>query len=174
LQVIASALAGAAVRPLGIGFPRGLGVHQIALIFEYGDIKINRSMDASSSDRVFEAAADLFSLLSAPTRLRIVCELSDGERNVSDLCERVGSSQPNLSQHLGMLYRGGVLGRRRVGAQVFYRIANGRVRHKAEKVKPARAPHGPDRLGAGSKRRSRIELAKQAIGPADQGSGELS
>jgi DNA-binding transcriptional ArsR family regulator len=108
-------------------------------------------MDASSSDRVFEAAADLFSLLSAPTRLRIVCELSDGERNVSDLCERVGSSQPNLSQHLGMLYRGGVLGRRRVGAQVFYRIANGRVRllydavcqeqnkHKAEKVKPARA-----------------------------------
>jgi DNA-binding transcriptional ArsR family regulator len=153
LRVIASARAGAAVRPLGIGFPRALGLHHIALIFDYGDIKINRSVDASSSDRIFEAAADLFSLLSAPTRLRIVCELSDGERNVSDLCERVGSSQPNLSQHLGMLYRGGVLGRRRVGAQVFYRIANGRVRllydavcqeqnkHKAEKVTRARARH---------------------------------
>jgi ArsR family transcriptional regulator len=82
-----------------------------------------------ASDRVFEAAADLFSLLSTPTRLRIVCELCRGECNVNELIDRVGVgvSQPNISQHLGMLYRGGVLGRRRAGAQVFYRIASQRV-----------------------------------------------
>jgi DNA-binding transcriptional ArsR family regulator len=84
-------------------------------------------MSGSTSDRVFEAAADLFSLLSTPTRLRIVCELCEGERNVSDLIERVGVSQSNISQHLGMLYRGGVLGRRRSGSQVFYRIVSQRV-----------------------------------------------
>lgn len=84
-------------------------------------------MGGLASDRVFEAAADLFSMLSTPTRLRIVCELCRGERNVSELLERVGVSQPNISQHLGMLYRGGVLGRRRAGTQIFYRIASDRV-----------------------------------------------
>lgn len=84
-------------------------------------------MSGSTSDRVFEVAADLFSLLSTPTRLRIVCELCAGEHNVSELLERVGASQPNISQHLGMLYRGGILGRRRAGTQVFYRIVSERV-----------------------------------------------
>jgi len=82
---------------------------------------------SSASDRVFEAAADLFSLLSTPTRLRIVCELCNGERNVGELLERLGVGQPNMSQHLGMLYRGGVVGRRRSGSQVFYRIVSERV-----------------------------------------------
>lgn len=84
-------------------------------------------MSDDASDRVYEMAADLFSLLSTPTRLRIVCELCGGERNVGDLLERVGVSQPNMSQHLGMLYRGGVLGRRRAGSQVYYRIVSERV-----------------------------------------------
>lgn len=86
-----------------------------------------------STDRVFEEAADLFGLLSTPIRLRIVCELCAGERNVGDLLEvvsqgrDVGVSQPNISQHLGVLYRGGVVGRRRVGAQVFYHVVSERV-----------------------------------------------
>ena len=83
--------------------------------------------DSAASDRVFEAAADLFSLLSTPTRLRIVCELCRGERNVGELLVCVGVSQPNFSQHLGMLYRGGVVGRRRAGSLMFYRIVSERV-----------------------------------------------
>lgn len=84
-------------------------------------------MGGAATDRVFEAAADLFSLLSTATRLRIVCELCRGECNVSGLLERVGVSQSNISQHLGMLYRGGVLGRRRAGNHVFYRVVSDRV-----------------------------------------------
>jgi ArsR family transcriptional regulator len=78
----------------------------------------------SSSDRVFELAAELFSVLSTPTRLRILYELCEGEKNVSQLLQKVDVSQPNISQHLGALYRGGVVGRRRAGAQIFYRITN--------------------------------------------------
>lgn len=85
-------------------------------------------MNRLGPDRVFEEAADLFALLSAPTRLKVVCELSRGELNVGELLERVEVSQPNISQHLGMLYRAGVVGRRRAGAQVFYRIVSDRVR----------------------------------------------
>ena len=84
-------------------------------------------MNNSASDRVFEIAAELFALLSTPTRLRIVCHLRDGEKNVGELLERVAVSQPNISQHLGTLYRGGILGRRRSGSQVYYRIVSEQV-----------------------------------------------
>jgi ArsR family transcriptional regulator len=90
--------------------------------------------ESSVTDRVFELAADLFALLATPTRLRIACELYGGEKSVGDLLERVGVSQPNMSQHLGMLYRGGVLGRRRVGSQVFYRIVSDQVAFLCEAV----------------------------------------
>lgn len=84
-------------------------------------------MDPSDRDKVFERAAELFALLSTPVRLRIVRELLDGERNVSQLIESVGASQPNLSQHLATLYRCGLLSRRREGVHVLYRIAADRL-----------------------------------------------
>lgn len=73
---------------------------------------------------VFERAAELFAMLAAPVRLQILSELCDGERNVSHLLERIACTQPNLSQHLSLLYRMGVLTRRRDGAQVHYRLAD--------------------------------------------------
>ncbi len=72
-------------------------------------------------------AAQLFALLSTPTRLRIVCQLCDGEMNVGALMRCVGVSQSSMSQQLGVLYRGGVVGRRRDGAHVYYRIVSPRV-----------------------------------------------
>jgi ArsR family transcriptional regulator len=89
-------------------------------------------------DRVFEAAAELFGLLSTPTRLRIVCLLCDGELNVGELLGRVDVSQPNMSQHLGTLYRAGIVSRRRAGAQVYYRIASERALLLCEAVCDAR------------------------------------
>ena len=77
--------------------------------------------------KVFESAADLFGLLSAPLRLKIMCALCDGEKNVSELLARIQASQPNMSQHLATLYRAGVLARRRDGAQVYYRVQSGRA-----------------------------------------------
>lgn len=74
--------------------------------------------------QVFEKAAELFAVLSTPIRLRIISELCQGEKNVGQLLERIGVAQPNMSQHLNLLYRAGLLGKRRQGAQVFYRIAD--------------------------------------------------
>jgi ArsR family transcriptional regulator len=75
-----------------------------------------------SSLQVFERAAELFGLLSTPVRLRIVSALCKGEKNVSELRSLIDAAQPNISQHLTMLYRSGVVAKRRSGAQVFYRI----------------------------------------------------
>ena len=85
-------------------------------------------MNERLADRVYEIAAELFAMLSAPTRLRIVCALMAGERNVGQLVEQLDVSQPNISQHLNMLYRAGVLARRRTGSQIYYRVEHAQVR----------------------------------------------
>jgi ArsR family transcriptional regulator len=76
------------------------------------------------SQMVFERAAELFAVLSTPIRLRILSELCQGEKNVGQLLERIGVAQPNMSQHLNIMYRAGIVGKRRQGAQMFYKIAN--------------------------------------------------
>jgi ArsR family transcriptional regulator len=78
-------------------------------------------------DLVFESAAELFGLLSTPVRLKIISAVCNGERNVSELLEQIDTTQPNMSQHLATLYRAGVLGKRREGTQIFYRLQSERV-----------------------------------------------
>lgn len=80
------------------------------------------SADEAESARVFELAAELFGVLATPMRLRILSALCDGERSVTQLLERIDTTQPNLSQHLTVLYRSGVLAKRKEGTQVFYRV----------------------------------------------------
>lgn len=81
----------------------------------------------AESERVFAAAAELFRLLSTPMRLRIIGALCAHEKNVSQLLAEIDATQPNMSQHLGALYRAGVLARRRDATQVYYRIASERA-----------------------------------------------
>ena len=75
-------------------------------------------------DEVFGRAAELFAVLSTPIRLRIISELCHGEKNVGQLLAHIEAAQPNMSQHLNIMYRSGILGKRRQGAQMFYRIAD--------------------------------------------------
>ena len=79
---------------------------------------------SDETDGVYDKAAELFAVLSTPIRLRIISELCQGERNVGQLLDQIGVSQPNMSQHLNIMYRSGMLGKRRQGAQMFYRIAD--------------------------------------------------
>lgn len=78
--------------------------------------------DQQTAARVFEVAAELFSVLSTPIRLQILGALCDGEMSVSQILERVETTQPNLSQHLAILYRHGVIGKRKEGTQVIYNV----------------------------------------------------
>jgi DNA-binding transcriptional ArsR family regulator len=81
----------------------------------------------SESDQVFALAAELFGVMSAPLRLKIISSLCDGEKTVSELLSEINTTQPNMSQHLGTLYQAGVLGKRRDGVNIYYRIVNQRV-----------------------------------------------
>ena len=81
----------------------------------------------AESDEVFKLAAEVFRVMSAPMRLKIISRLCNGEKNVSELLEGIDTTQPNMSQHLNTLYQAGVLGKRREGVQIYYRIINDRV-----------------------------------------------
>lgn len=82
---------------------------------------------SDESDGVFATAAELFSLLSTPIRLKIISALCHGEKNVSQLLAQIDTTQPNMSQHLSTLYRAGVLGKRREATQIYYRIESERA-----------------------------------------------
>ncbi len=81
----------------------------------------------TESDQVFESAAEVFRAMSAPMRLKIISSLCNGEKNVGQLLQEIDTTQPNMSQHLNTLYQSGVLGKRRDGVQIYYRISNDRV-----------------------------------------------
>ena len=84
---------------------------------------ILRSMKADL-DPVFSAVAAYFAVLAEPARLKIMNVLCAGERGVSEIVADTGLGQSNVSRHLALMYRHGILARRRDGKQVHYRVAD--------------------------------------------------
>ncbi len=66
--------------------------------------------------------AERLKALADPTRLKILHSLEEGERTVTEILEQVGGSQANVSKHLGLMRRVGVLESRREGVNVYYRV----------------------------------------------------
>jgi DNA-binding transcriptional ArsR family regulator len=75
-------------------------------------------------DELFEPVAERLSLLADATRLRILNVLRDGERSVVEIVRAVGASQPNVSRHLALLLRAGMVMRRPNGREAHYRIVD--------------------------------------------------
>ncbi len=63
-------------------------------------------------------------MLAEPARLRIMHAVCDGERSVGDIVRETRIAQTNVSRHLALLYRAGLVVRRRSGSQVYYRVAD--------------------------------------------------
>jgi DNA-binding transcriptional ArsR family regulator len=85
-------------------------------------------------DPLVELVAERFRTIGEPTRIRILERLQSGEASVQDLAEHVGSSQQNVSKHLGLLARVGIVGRRKDGTFAFYRIIDESVLTMCEQV----------------------------------------
>jgi ArsR family transcriptional regulator len=76
------------------------------------------------SDEALAMVAQRFRALGDATRLKIVQLLFGGERSVQTICDHVGTSQANVSRHLGALVDQGLLSRRREGLYAYYSIAD--------------------------------------------------
>lgn len=74
-----------------------------------------------------EQVAAYFQALSEPTRLQILNLLRSGERNVGELAQACGFTSANISRHLALLMRKGLVARESRGTAVYYRIADDSV-----------------------------------------------
>lgn len=69
-------------------------------------------------------ATELLKALSNRQRLLILCQLIDRERSVGELAELLGARDSNVSQHLALLRKDGLVLPRRDGQTIWYRIAS--------------------------------------------------
>ena len=60
-------------------------------------------------------------------RLLLLCQLSLGEKSVSELEELLDIHQPTLSQQLGVLRTEGLVNTRRDGKRIYYSVADARI-----------------------------------------------
>ncbi|WP_280385757.1 ArsR/SmtB family transcription factor [Nocardia wallacei] len=74
-----------------------------------------------------DAATATFRMLSDPTRLHILSILTDTEADVTALTEATGASRTAVSQHLAKLRFTGLVGTRREGRRIIYRIRDGHL-----------------------------------------------
>lgn len=71
-----------------------------------------------------EKQAALCRVMANSRRLHILWVLSKEELSVSEIALRVGSSMQNISQHLGLLKKSGIVTARRAGQTIYYQIAD--------------------------------------------------
>ena len=82
---------------------------------------------SSVSQDDIDRASRSIKAMSHPLRLKILCILGDSEFSVQDIVDTVGTSQRNISQHLGILKDKGVLATRKEANKVFYRVSDERT-----------------------------------------------
>lgn len=78
-------------------------------------------------DSMRQFKAGIFQALGHPTRIAIVECLSISEMTVNRLCVEVGVEQANASQHLAVLRNKHIVGTRKSGNQIYYRLRDPRL-----------------------------------------------
>ncbi len=116
----------------------------------------------SPTPELLELVAGRFRALAEPARLTILHALEAGALTVTELVERTGMAQGNLSKHLQQLYARGFLSRRRDGLFVHYALADddvlrlcelmcGRLESEADSVRRVVSGGTAARAGGGSR-----------------------
>lgn len=117
--------------------------------------------DRTAKNALYDGFAEVAKALGSGRRAEIVDVLAQGERSVEDLAAEIGQSVANTSQHLRSMARVGLLGTRRSGTRVFYRLASDRVGELWSALRDVGTEHaaGLERLaGAYLGERDGIEL----------------
>ncbi len=84
-------------------------------------------MKKKMTDDAILQVSEVLKAMADPMRLRILHSLHEGELSVTSIIESVGGSQANVSRHLAVLRRAGLVDCRREGLNAFYRITDPKV-----------------------------------------------
>ncbi len=71
---------------------------------------------------LFERQAEIAKAVAHPLRIAVIDFLKDGEKCVCDIAEHIDSERSNVSKHLTLMVRAGVLSCRKDGLKVFYAL----------------------------------------------------
>lgn len=88
---------------------------------------LSASIDINAMRRQAGDATGFLRALANEDRLILLCQLTQGEKCVSELETQTGITQPTLSQQLGVLRHDGLVKTRRDGKFVYYQIGDERV-----------------------------------------------
>lgn len=78
-------------------------------------------------ERLFKRQENIFKVIANQKRLEILQLLTHGELDVSDMVEMLGISQSNVSQHLSLLRRSGIVLTRKEGTKIYYRLTDEKI-----------------------------------------------
>ena len=70
-----------------------------------------------------ELQAEVLKALAHPLRLAVAQYLAKEEKCVCEIVDYVGTSQSNISKHLSIMKRVGILSDRKEGLSVYYRLS---------------------------------------------------
>jgi DNA-binding transcriptional ArsR family regulator len=79
------------------------------------------------STPLYQLKAEFFKTLGHPTRIRVLELLSEREHSVGEMLPEVAIEAANLSQHLAVLRRAGLVTTRKEGSSVFYSLTSQEV-----------------------------------------------
>jgi DNA-binding transcriptional ArsR family regulator len=96
------------------------------IIMRIPTIKACKAMEGLS-DQALEQVAHYFQALAEPNRLRILNLLREREHNVGEIAQLCGSTTANISRHLALLAKNGMVVREGRGTSVYYRIADANI-----------------------------------------------
>ena len=91
------------------------------------DAHVHQGFRDAIDERETVALAELMQALSAPSRLRLLYALRDGEAGVGELAERTGMTPSAASQQLRILRHLRFVATRRDGRSILYRLHDGHV-----------------------------------------------
>jgi len=72
--------------------------------------------------RLYEMKAEVIQAAGHPIRLAIIDFLKDGEQCVCDIAAHVGAQRSNVSRHLAVMLKAGVVECRKDGLRVMYTL----------------------------------------------------
>jgi DNA-binding transcriptional ArsR family regulator len=75
-------------------------------------------------EALIELVAQRFRVLGEPLRIRLLDQLREREASVGELQEALGTSQQNVSKHLGILHAAGMVSREKQGNHTVYAISD--------------------------------------------------
>jgi DNA-binding transcriptional ArsR family regulator len=88
-----------------------------------------------------ELATEILKSIAHPIRMKILCFLMDGEKNVTEIEHEFGSTISNISQHLTVLRKAEIINRRKEANYMFYTLKDNKIQKLMDTVKELYCNH---------------------------------